>query len=310
MKTLLLSASAALALAGCRSEPATSPAPAAAPVREAPRQLAADALPDLRRSPREALPAAHVVLEITPSRLMVDVGPTWDQVPAAERAGWSATRPAPQAVGFWDDAAAAATEDPLPDLTTALQAAAAHTPADGRSVVVRADAGLPYGLVARVLSAAWLAGYRRWYIEGRDGAVPVEQARLCDKHATSPTPCTTTYALATSEALYLQSRPVAEAGCAIPLAPVPWPTAMPAPPPRDRCRRLPRQQGKLLLGVIEPHRQKHIQGDRCDLAALAAWPEVTWGEVAGAADALRAAGHGRVALGIDRARTTCQGDGP
>ena len=192
-------------------------------------------------------------------------------------------------------------------LTAALQAAAKHLPAD-RAVLVRAEASLPYGLVARALSAAWLAGYRRWYIAGQapDGALPVEQARLCDKHATSPTPCTTTYALATDEALYLQNRTVAEAGCALPLAPVPWPTAMPAPPPRDRCRRLPRQQGKLLLGVIPPHRQKHIEGDKCDLAALSAWPDVAFGEVAGAADALRAAGHGRVALGIDRARTRCE----
>jgi|JI10StandDraft_1071094.scaffolds.fasta_scaffold322812_2 hypothetical protein len=185
----------------------------------------------------------------------------------------------------------------LPGLTEALRG---H-----KALLLRAAADVPYEQVAQVLGAAASADLRTWFVETRQGALPFDPARSCIQPATAPKPCTTTWALVTPKEIFLQNRSLAEVGCDTPFAIEPMPTAPLPQEGRGRCRRLARREGHLLLGIISPHIDRHNTGDRCDMATLSAWPEVAWGDVVAAGDALRTARHPRVALGITRDRSPC-----
>lgn len=293
-------------LAACGEPTSPPPAPAKPPAAApASSTVAADALPSGRRSPTAERPPAHVRIELTTSEVWLDLGPAWDALPEAERPGMATQRPDVRLVDTWPPG-----EAPPPNLAAALSAAAAHLPAD-RAVVIRAAADVPYGQVARALAAASLAGYKRWLVETKEGLLPLQEARPCIQPATAPQPCTTTWAMLTPAEIFLQNRGLAEVGCETPLAAAPLPTGEWVGSERGECRRLVHRNGQPLVGVIAPHIDRHLTGDRCDMATLSAWPEVPWGQLVGVADALRNARHPRIALGISRGHQLCpEGSAP
>lgn len=285
----------------CTAEtPAPSPAPAsAAPATAAPPVIDAR-LPLAYRAQLTAAPDRRLDVWITADAIRFDEGPLYAATPAGDRAArWPAGAP-----GIVEVTALSAFALDAEGLTRlkATFTGAAKRGGGAEDLRLIADRDTPYALAMQVLGEARGAGFKRWWIRGKGRSAPgdfrTRRARWCLEAASSPTPCTITWALVTATDTWLQNRSSAEAACGVP------PDTVVPPPPaasiisgaRGDCRRLRHQGDQVVAAVIPPHRQKHIKGTRCAFATVAAWPKATWTQVVEVADGLRAAGHDMIAF--------------
>lgn len=293
-------------LAACANDP--QPAPPAAPASSAAALVAEDRLPIAYRAALTAAPAKRLDVWITADAIHLDEGPLFAATPKTDHAArWPAGRPqAARIAGLTLDAEAKAR------LRATLIGAFKRGGAEDLRLI--ADRDTPYALALDVFGIARAAGFKRWWIHARGrsktGDFRTRRARWCTEAAKSPTPCTITWALLTTDRIMLQNRSDAEAACGTPPdVPGPPPASL-VSAPRGKCRQLKHKGGQVAAAVIPPHRQKFIKGARCAYATLAAWPTVKWTQAVQVADGLRAAGHTTIALSRAAPDEACPAPAP